>query len=524
MAVTRDLVGFKIRERRKQIGLTQAGLAATVGISASYLNLIEANKRSIAGGLLNRIAAELDLDVETLAGKTERRLIDDLVEMAGDPLLSGQRLTDTGASDLVARHPSWARAMLTLYRGYVDKGHAVDALSDRMSRDPFLGDSIHQILTHITSIRSASEILENVEDLPADQQRRFHAIMAGESAKLTTVAQSLTRFFALSAADTRSVTPAEEVDDFIIDHGNYFPALEDAAARLRVEIDGHGETFMSALIDYLGERHGISVVNETVEDAAPGRRFRNRCRYVEEGRRLEFLRNASISTRRFQLARLAAETALADALNAEIDDPNLTSEAARAQAFRALASYVAGAMLFPYDRFLEDAENSRYDFEIMSQLYTAGYEQICHRLVTLRKPAAEGVPFAFLRTDPAGHTTKRFPLPGLPLPRQGHACPLWAIYAAFQTPGRVIRQLAAFPDSSRFLFISRTVTKQQATFHEPQVLYSVMLACDAIHADRTVYADGLDLGAERTASPVGPSCRLCTRKDCMQREEEPILS
>ena len=50
-----------------------------------------------------------------------------------------------------------------------------------------------------------------------------------------------------------------------------------------------------------------------------------------------------------------------------------------------------------------------------------------------------------------------------------------------------------------------------------------MLACDAIHADRTVYAEGIDLVATQAASEVGPSCRLCPRTYCMQREEEPIL-
>ena len=151
--MARELLGFKIRERRKELGLTQAGLAKTIGISPSYLNLIEANKRTIAGALLNRIAGELDLDAETLAGKTERRLIDDFRELAAEPLLRAARLSESGASDLVARHPGWARALLTLHRGYVDKVHTVDALSDRISRDPALGEAVHQILTHITSIR-----------------------------------------------------------------------------------------------------------------------------------------------------------------------------------------------------------------------------------------------------------------------------------------------------------------------------------------------------------------------------------
>jgi len=445
--------------------------------------------------------------------------------MAADPRLRVAPIPEEGAQDLVARHLNWAQSMLALYRAYLDQVETVSALSDRLSRDPFLGDLIHQVLTHITTLRSVSEILENVDDMPASQQKRFQGMMTEESAKLSEVAQALTDFFEVPEADTRSVTPAEEVDDFLIERRNHFADLESAAAELREDVERHGETFMSALIDYLDRRHGITVVNHGRDSAsAPGgERFRNHCRFERENRTLVFLDNASISTRRFQLARVATELTLRDLIEAEIDDPRLSSEAARAQAFRVLASYGASAALLPYDSFLEDAVACRYDIEVLRQRYTASFEQVAHRLITLQRRGAEGIPFAFLRSNPAGHATKRFPLPGLPLPRYGHACPLWAIYQSFQTPDRVIRQLAEFPDRGRFLFIARTVTKQPATFHEPPVLHSVMLACEAVHADQTVYADGLDLSAREMAARVGASCRLCPRLDCLHREEEPIV-
>jgi predicted transcriptional regulator/transcriptional regulator with XRE-family HTH domain len=519
-----ELVGYRIRERRKQIGITQAGLAKSVGISPSYLNLIEASKRNIAGGLLNRIAAALDLEVETLAGTTERRVIDDLNEMAVDPRLKNVRVPDAGGEDLVARHLDWAQAMLALYRAYVDQAEAVAALSDRLSRDPFLGDMIHQVLTHITTLRSVSEILEGEEDMPAEQQRRFQGMMSEESAKLADMAQALTGFFEVSESDTRSVTPAEEVDDFLIDRRNHFPAVEAAAAELRRAVERQGETIMSALIDHLDRRHGVVVESQgrALTDAAADR-FRNHARFDADARRLIFLDNAAISTRRFQLARVAAELDLREVIAGEVDDPRLASDAARHQAFRVVSSYAASAMLLPYDDFLADAIACRYDIEVLRQRYTASFEQVAHRLITLKRKGAEGIPFAFLRSNPAGHATKRFPLPGLPLPRYGHACPLWAVYQAFQTPDRVVRQLAELPDRGRFLFVARTVTKQPATFHEPPVLHSVMLACESVHADQTVYADGLDLSAHEMAARVGPSCRLCPRLDCLHREEEPIV-
>src|SRR3546814_17716714 len=103
----------------------------------------------------------------------------------------------------------------------------------------------------------------------------------------------------------------------------------------------------------------------------------------------------------------------------------------------------------PYQRFLEDAVRTRYDVDLLRLLYAASVEQACHRLVTLRRPGAEGIRFAFIRSDPAGFVTKRLPLPNLPLPRYGGACPLWAVYRAFQTPEAGVRQLAEFPSSAR---------------------------------------------------------------------------
>lgn len=520
----KQLIGFRIRERRKRLGLTQVALARTVGVSASYLNLIEANKRDIAGGLLGRIATELGLGIDALSGTAERRLVDELREMSADPLFGGEGLSDEAARDLVSRHVSWAETTLALYRAYVDRSAAVTALSERLSRDPFLGAAVHQVLTRVTTIRSAAEILEQPDDLQAAQRDRFVQMIAQESARLTDAALALADFFESSTTQTRSLTPAVEVDDFLIEVGNHFPAIEAAAEGLRREIELQGETLMSALMDHLERRHGIGVANRsTLDGGEDDAGFRNHCRFDASRRMLVFLDNASVSTRRFQLARLAAELDLEEVIATEVDHPRLTSDGARTQASRALASYAASVITLPYEPFLEAAEQCRYDIEVLRHRFTASFEQVAHRLTTLARPGAEGVPFAFLRANPAGHTTKRFPLPRLPMPRHGHACSLWAVYQAFQTPGRVVRQLAEFPDRGRFLLVARTVTKQPATFHDAEVLHSVMIACDAVNADRTVYGDGLDLAARETASLVGQSCRVCPRASCLHREEEQIV-
>ena len=228
---------------------------------------------------------------------------------------------------------------------------------------------------------------------------------------------------------------------------------------------------------------------------------------------------------RFELARLAADLSHPGGLLEReiLASPLLTSAAARARARRVASSYMAAAVLLPYADFHAATQRARYDVEVLAAQFGASVEQVCHRLVTLRRPGAEGIPFGMMRIDAAGFATKRFPLPRLPLPRHGNACPLWAVYQALQTPGAIVRQLAQFPGGERFLFVARAVEKRGPVFPMPRRLMSIMLACDALYADQTVYGDGLDLSSLAPAVPVGANCRVCVRRDCAYREEDPII-
>src|SRR3546814_4487709 len=106
-------------------------------------------------------------------------------------------------------------------------------LADRLNQDPCLVEAIHRILTNVSAIRSISEILTSVDDVEAAQLHRFHAILSEESTRLSAAAQGLSTFFETAGTATRSTTPAEEVDDFILEHHNYFAPLEAAGAALR---------------------------------------------------------------------------------------------------------------------------------------------------------------------------------------------------------------------------------------------------------------------------------------------------
>lgn len=114
-------------------------------------------------------------------------------------------------------------------------------------------------------------------------------------------------------------------------------------------------------------------------------------------------------------------------------------------------------MLFPYEPFLDDARSMRHDIELLQQRYAASWEQVCHRLTTLRRPGAEGIPFHLVRTDIAGNISKRFSASGLQLPRYGGACPRWVVHEAYTAPERVIPQFVRLPDDSEYLFVARAL-------------------------------------------------------------------
>ena len=160
---------------------------------------------------------------------------------------------------------------------------------------------------------------------------------------------------------------------------------------------------------------------------------------------------------------------------------------------------------------------------MLQRSFGGSFEQICHRFTTLRRPGLAGVPFAFLRVDPAGNISKRFSLPNLQLPRGGGACPLLPAYRAFLTPGRISTQIGILPDGEKNLYIARTASKHAGAFHEPHRIYAIMIACEFHNIDKVVYGDRLSGHKDRHCTPVGNHCRTCSRTACQHRALGSIL-
>jgi len=511
--------GFRIRKVRKRQNMTQGALAKEAGISTSYLNLIEHNKRSISGKILGKIAQALATDVIQFSGYEDAHLIQGLASLCGNPLFRDLPMEESGAQNIIGMEPAWGRAMLRLHDAYNGASKTIESLSDRFNRDPFLVESSHEIVTQITAIRSFAEILSEFDDLPAQTRKRYNSLVAKESSALSSAAKAFFAFLDDVDATVRATTPSGEVEDFIDAHENYFSVLEQAAEALQARVEAPGEINNEAITNYLARLHGITINPDP--EVAENLRFVD---YQLVDSQLDLLKLHPPATQRFLIAQFIFEREHADILDELVDDKVLTSDDARARARRALARYAAGAFLFPYKPFLKAAIELRYDIQALQHLFGGSFEQIVHRLMTLRAPGSAGIPFLFMRTDLAGNISKRFSLSNLHLPRYGGACPLWALYRAFLTPAQIIAQTVQMPNKQEFLFVARTVTKQADSFGTPEKTYSVMFGCDLAYADQVVYGEAYKNSQASLITEVGSSCRLCPRQACIHRAHATILS
>jgi predicted transcriptional regulator/DNA-binding XRE family transcriptional regulator len=315
---------------------------------------------------------------------------------------------------------------------------------------------------------------------------------------------------ALGREDARAqASPWDEVRDFFHYCDNYIDAVDRAAENFAAQ--GAGDVRATA-IARLNNR-GVTV---EMTDMAPLRSF------DPETRTLRLSSRVPPETQVFQLLLQVALLRQDPLLEATLDFARFHSEEARAIAKIGLANYYAGAALMPYGAFLAAAQEYRHDLERLGTRFGASIEQVAHRLSTMQRPGAKGIPFFFVRVDQAGTITKRHSATRLQFARFGGACPLWNVHRAFETPGRFLRQLAETPDGVRYISLARDVSKPGGSYGAPVRRYAIALGCEVRHAPSLVYADTLDVGTTGAFEPIGISCRICDRKTCHQRSVPPL--
>ncbi|ADM09054.1 putative transcriptional regulator [Parvularcula bermudensis HTCC2503] len=433
-------IGPRLRRLRRDLGRTQSEMAEDLGISASYVALIERNQRPLTADLLLRLAETFDVDLKTFAGDGGEEMTARLHDAFRDPLLADLDVTPGDQADLAAGNPAMAEAMLRLFTAYRE-GQL--ALADRKA-----------------------EGSEN----PVDDARAF-----------------------LSA------------------RRNYFPVLDERAERLARAASEAG-----GLAGYLASAYGIKV------RSLPGDVMGQALRRLDPHRgELALSDTLDVATRSFQVALTLAYRDLDAPIEAALDEGQMRAEAARRLARRALANYGAAAILMPYTEMFRHAEKSGYDVEALARHFGVSFEQAAHRLTTLRKPGAEGVPFFFIRVDKAGNVSKRLDGGGFPFARHAGSCPLWSLHDSFRTPREVRTEVLELPEGERFFSIARTVTAGGGAYGATKVTRAVALCCPIEDAGRLVYASEKDLSA-LPATPIGVTCRLCQRAGCAARAEPPI--
>ena len=436
-------MGPRLRRLRRELGLTQADMAADLEISASYVALLERNQRPLTADMLLRLARTYKLDMAEVAGDGGAEQTARLQAVLRDPMFADIDLPTLATGDVAVNYPGIAEALLRLYTSY----------------------------------------------------REEHLALADRGADATPTEE---------AAD-----PVAESRRFLAARRNCFPLLDDLGERLAEEADAEG-----GLSGWLRARHNLRV-RHLPSDVMAGS-MRRLDRHRDAVLLDETLDGASAQ---FQLALQIAYLEMRKGFDALLKEGQFSGPSGQRLARRALASYGAAAILMPYSAFAKAVEAKAYDVEALGRQFGASFEQTAHRLTTLQKPGQERVPFFFLRVDPAGNVSKRLDGAGFPFARHGGSCPLWSVHRVFERPREVVTQWLELPDGQRFFSIARTVTAGGGGWGAAKVERAIALCCAAEHAHRLVYTQD---AAPAEPTPIGVTCRLCHRANCMARSAPPI--
>lgn len=159
-------LGTKVRALRRRHELTQKELAHRLEISPSYLNLIEHNHRPLTAPLLIKLARLFNLDLAAFSSDDDGQLVDDLVEVFGDPLFDDPDFTNRDLRDLAATHPTVGRAIVKLYASWLGArtaGAEVEAAGPLPSEE--VSDFIQRRGNHFPELERAADALHREAEL-----------------------------------------------------------------------------------------------------------------------------------------------------------------------------------------------------------------------------------------------------------------------------------------------------------------------------------------------------------------------
>ena len=257
------LTGSRIRSYRIDKGMRQADLARACDISASYLNLIEHNRRRIGGALLVRIAKALSVDPSYLSGGVEVRIaaqMDAAAEAHADAAPERTR-----AEELAGRFPGWARLIARQHRENLRLQDVIERLGDRLTHDPFLSASMHNVLTSVTAIRSASAILAEGRDIEPEWQARFHRNIFEDSRRLAAATEDLVGYLdSEGGSEPGGTLPQDDLDRWLASTDWRVDAIEVGAGVALGEIVASADE----LSTHAARKLALTYLERYAEDAA----------------------------------------------------------------------------------------------------------------------------------------------------------------------------------------------------------------------------------------------------------------
>ncbi len=439
--------GHAVRRIRRANGQTQVVMAEALGVSPSYLNLIERNQRPLTASLLLKLAQRYDFDPRTLTGAIPGGGMEAIRRRLSDPMFADLNIDRAQVEEWIAASPDAAEAFARVF----------DRLSGESAGDPATTGPAHIASDAIAAVRREIE--------------RWR---------------------------------------------NHFADLDAHAETLADELRIASNDLYAAITERLRIKHQLSIRILPV-DVMPDR-LRRLDLHARQLQISELLDSASRTfAAAFQLAQIEAKAEI-DAL---VSGADFTERAGERLYRRHLTSYFAAAIMMPYARFLRACEATGYDIVLLQRRFGAGFEQVAHRLTTLQRVGARGLPFFMLRIDHAGQSSKRFAgASASPLVASDRRCPLWHVHNAFDRPGQLIAHLVELEDESRWFTLSRTVHPQAGMSGAVNAEFAISLGLEAKLAAPLAAARGIDL-ADGTATPVGLGCPACTRAECPQRSAPP---
>jgi predicted transcriptional regulator/DNA-binding XRE family transcriptional regulator len=370
-------------------------------------------------------------------------------------------------------------------------GELSEILSDALVRD--IGIARDEVLEVAENYPGVSEAIARFYRALSDLRRLPGEAAAGERGPAPLLA------------------PIDWLRETIARAGNHFAEIDAGAEAIAAQLSHDPALLQAQLRARLSDRHGMAVQVLRADVLAGTLRH-----YDMHRRRLMLSERLAASGRLFAIAYHLCAQELADAIASQIARAAPPDEDSRRLATIALTNYAAAALIMPYDRIRQAAEQSRHDLPVLRDRFGVSSEQLAHRLTSLNRTGARGIPFFMVRMDRAGIVSKRFDGEAWPFARYGSPCPRWDAHGAGAVD-QVTVQLIETLDERRFVTLAMALPQLPGARGRAVIA----LGCEAKHASRIVHADGIDAD-KHDAVEVGPTCHLCERRACPDRALPPV--